>query len=44
MLANKPNGTLYIHVTSNLIKQVWEHKNYLVEGFTKKYYVHIGLV
>lgn len=40
ILARKRNGTLYIGVTSNLAKRVWEHKNDLVEGFTKKYGVH----
>ncbi|MGB3403150.1 MAG: GIY-YIG nuclease family protein [Microcoleaceae cyanobacterium] len=40
ILASKPNGTLYIGVTSNLIKRVWQHKNNLVEGFTHKYSVH----
>ena len=33
------SGVLYIGVTSNLQKRVWEHKNKLVEGFTKKYNV-----
>ena len=37
LLANKPNGTLYSGVTSNLVKRVWEHKEHLVKGFTKKY-------
>ena len=40
MLASKRDGTLYIGVTSNLVKRVWEHKNDLVEEFTKKYNVH----
>jgi putative endonuclease len=40
ILASKPNGTLYVGVTSNLVKRVWEHKNDLVEGFTRKYGVH----
>lgn len=40
MLASKKNGTLYIGVTSNLIRRVWEHKHDLADGFTKKYQVH----
>ena len=40
MLASKKNGTLYIGVTSDLVKRVWEHKNDFVEGFTKRYGVH----
>jgi putative endonuclease len=40
ILASKRNGTLYIGVTSNLVKRVWEHKNDMVEGFTKRYKVH----
>ena len=39
-MASKPNGTLYIGVTSNLGKRVWEHKENLIKGFTKKYSVH----
>ena len=31
------NGTLYIGVTSNLIRRVWQHREGVVEGFTKKY-------
>ena len=40
LLASKRNGTLYIGVTSDLLKRVHEHKDNLVEGFTKKYNVH----
>jgi putative endonuclease len=40
MLASGWNGTLYVGVTSDLVKRVWEHKNDLVEGFTKRYRVH----
>ena len=40
ILASARNGTLYIGVTSDLLKRVWEHKNNLVEGFTKRYNVH----
>ena len=34
------SGTLYIGVTSDLPKRVWEHKNDINEGFTKKYQCH----
>jgi putative endonuclease len=37
ILANKPNGSLYIGVTSNLENHVYQHKNGLFDGFTKKY-------
>lgn len=37
ILASKRNGTLYIGITSDLIKRIWEHKEKLVDGFTKKY-------
>ena len=40
ILASGYNGTLYIGVTSHLIQRVWQHKQDLVEGFTKKYGVH----
>ena len=43
ILASQRNGTLYIGVTSDLVKRIWEHKNNQAAGFTKKYQVH-GLV
>ena len=39
ILCSQRNGTLYIGMTSNLIKRIYEHKNKLFEGFTKKYNV-----
>jgi len=40
ILARRRNGTLYVGVTSDLVKRVYEHKSDLVDGFTKKYGVH----
>jgi len=40
ILSSRRNGTLYMGVTSDLIKRVWEHKNGFAEGFTKRYGVH----
>lgn len=39
ILANKYNGTLYVGVTSNLVKRIWEHKADVAEGFTKEYHI-----
>ena len=39
-MTNQRNGTLYIGVTSDLTKRVWQHKNEVVDGFTKKYKLH----
>jgi putative endonuclease len=39
ILASQRNGTLYIGLTSDLIKRIWEHKNKFVPGFTEKYNV-----
>lgn len=35
ILANKPYGTLYVGVTSDLVKRVWQHKGSFVDGFTR---------
>jgi putative endonuclease len=40
LLASRRNGTLCVGVTSDLVRRVWEHKNDIVEGFTKRYRVH----
>lgn len=39
LLASQKNGTLYIGVTSNLVQRIWQHREGLAEGFTKKYNV-----
>ena len=41
ILANRRNGTLYIGVTSDLNRRVWEHVTDVVDGFTSRYGVHI---
>jgi len=40
ILANKRNGTLYVGVTSDLIKRIWQHKTNAVKGFTERYSIH----
>ena len=37
IITNKKNGTLYIGVTSNLIKRMWEHRKKIIDGFSKKH-------
>ena len=37
ILANKPGGTLYVGVTNNLVRRVYEHREGLADGFTKRY-------
>jgi putative endonuclease len=41
ILASKKNGTLYIGVTNDIIRRTYEHRNGLIEGFTKKYNVKL---
>ena len=40
ILASQRNGTLYVGITSDLMKRVWEHKNKVTEGFTEQYGVN----
>lgn len=40
ILANKPYGTLYVGVTNNLSRRVWEHKQDFIKGFTEQYRIH----
>jgi len=40
ILASKKNGTLYIGVTSDLVKRIWQHKNHVVSGFTENHGVN----
>ena len=40
ILTNKRNGTLYIGMSNNIVRRVYEHKNKMVDGFTKKYNVN----
>jgi putative endonuclease len=40
ILSNKPEGALYIGVTSNLIKRIYEHRTGVMGGFSRKYHLH----
>jgi putative endonuclease len=37
IMTNRINGTLYVGVTGNLARRIWEHREGLVEGFTRRY-------
>jgi putative endonuclease len=39
ILASRPGGSLYVGVTSNLVRRVYQHKSKMVDGFTKRYYI-----
>ncbi len=41
IMASQRNGTLYVGVTSDLIKRVWQHRNHVIAGFTEKYDVNL---
>ncbi len=41
ILTNKPNGTLYIGMTGDLSRRMFEHKNKLIDGFTKQHGLHM---
>ena len=41
ILTNRPNGTLYVGVTSDLVRRVWEHRTGVEDGFTKRYGVKL---
>ena len=37
IVANKPNGTLYVGMTDDLLKRIWQHRNDVIPGFTQRY-------
>lgn len=41
IMASRRNGTLYVGVTSNFLKRVWQHKSNEISGFTSKYKVNL---
>ncbi len=41
LMANRPNGTLYVGVTSNLVRRIWQHKNGITKGYCARYNVKL---
>jgi putative endonuclease len=41
IMASRRNGTLYTGVTSNLVQRAWQHREHLIEGFTRRYGVKL---
>jgi putative endonuclease len=37
IMANQPNGTLYVGVTSDFVRRAWQHREGAIDGFTKRY-------
>lgn len=40
IMSNRPNGTLYVGVTSDIVRRAWEHRTGAIEGFTKRHGLH----
>ncbi len=40
ILSNKKDGVLYVGMTNSLLRRIYEHKQEMIEGFSKKYHIH----
>jgi putative endonuclease len=40
-LVSRRNGALYVGITSNLVGRIWQHRSDLIDGYTKRYRVHL---